>query len=223
MKGKFIVIEGLDGSGKGQAQSYMYSLLDNAGIPYTGTREPGGTPLAEDIRELLLAIREEPFDPMAELLMMQAARAQNVNQVIKPALERGEWVICDRFIESTWAYQGGGRGLDLQAIQASQDLAIGSFRPDFSIILDVPTSIGQSRTKGRGDQDRLDKQKGEFYDNVRNMYLYRAENDPSMKVVDSAQKIEQVHLDIKKIFNEYIHDFLCEKEHNKGSDLTFKA
>ena len=158
-KGRFIVIEGGEGVGKSTNIQFIGQVLERAGIESIVTREPGGTPLAEDVRQLLLQKREEPVEAMAELLLVFAARAQHLHGKIIPALKRGAWVISDRFTDATYAYQGAGRGLDVKTIQMLECLVQKELRPDCTLILDVPVEIGMSRASKRGALDRFEEEK----------------------------------------------------------------
>jgi dTMP kinase len=153
--GKFITVEGVEGVGKSTNIHFIADALKKSGINVVLTREPGGTPLAEDMRQLLLTPREEKVAPQAELLLMFAARAQHINEVIAPALERGDWVLCDRFTEATYAYQGGGREMGFDVIAQLEQLVQGGLRPDCTFLLDAPIEVGMARAKKRGALDRF--------------------------------------------------------------------
>lgn len=199
-RGLFITLEGTEGVGKSTNLQFICDWLARRGVSYLCTREPGGTPLAESLRELLLASREEAFDPMAELLVVFAARAQHLAQCIVPTLEKGEWVICDRFTDATYAYQGGGRGLDQNAIATLENLVQGSLRPDAVIILDVSPDIGLQRARGRGQPDRFEAEQVQFFERVRAAYLRRAAADPARYfVVDASRSLEAVQNDLQTI------------------------
>lgn len=161
------------------------------------TREPGGTPLGESLRELLLGHKHDDISSTAELLLMFAARAQHLQSKILPALERGEWVICDRFTDATYAYQGGGRNLDTATIAALESLVQGERRPDLTILLDLPVSMGLERAGNRSAPDRFEREKHDFFERVRSAYLQIAERDPQrVKVVDASLPLEQVQQQI---------------------------
>ncbi|MFT5576418.1 MAG: dTMP kinase [Bermanella sp.] len=192
-RGKFVTLEGTEGSGKSTNLAAMLACLDKHQVPYIQTREPGGTPLAEELRELLLSPREEAVDAKAELLMVFAARAQHIEGVIKPALARGEWVVSDRFTDATYAYQGGGRGLPLALIESLESLVQEGLQPDCTILLDLDPAVGLERALNRGDLDRFESEKMEFFENVRRAYLARAKADSSrFHIVDAAQSVAQV-------------------------------
>ncbi len=192
-RGKFITLEGTEGVGKSTNLAAMLACLEAHNIPYIQTREPGGTPLAEELRELLLSPRDEVVDAKAELLMVFAARAQHIESVIKPALARGEWVVSDRFTDATYAYQGGGRGLPVKLIESLESLVQEGLQPDCTILLDLDPAIGLERALNRGDLDRFESEQLAFFENVRSAYLARARADSlRFHIVDAAQPVEQV-------------------------------
>jgi len=194
---KFITIEGIEGVGKSTNISAIKGFLEQHQIDYVLTREPGGTFLAEAIRELLLKDHQENVDPVTELLLMFAARSQHLTEVIRPALEQGTWVLCDRFTDATYAYQGGGRGLGSDKIAILENLVQEELRPDLTIILDLEPQLGLARVAKRGDLDRFEKQQLEFFDKVRKVYLKRASEEPERcVVVDASQKLDQVRADV---------------------------
>ena len=174
-------------------------LLDVAGIEYIATREPGGTPLAERIRHLLLDKAEQNVDPLAELLLMFAARRQHLQELIWPALARGQWVICDRFTDSTYAYQGAGRGLDLTVINGLEQLCLGDFRPDLTLILDLPIEAGMARAAERGELDRFESEDIAFFQRVRQGFLDRAATADRYRVIDASQSLVQVQAQVRQI------------------------
>lgn len=199
-RGLFVTLEGTEGVGKSTNLQFICHWLSQQGIPYLCTREPGGTPLAESLREILLAPRQERFDPMAELLVMFAARAQHLSQRIVPALESGTWVICDRFTDATYAYQGGGRGLDVQTISALENLVQGQLRPDAVIVLDVSPEIGLQRAQNRSDPDRFESEQVQFFERVRHAYLQRAAADEARYyVVDAGQPLAAVQQSLQSV------------------------
>jgi len=200
--GKFITLEGTEGVGKTTNLEYIKAALLERGIPLLVTREPGGTPLAEELRELLLAPREEQVDPKAELLMVFAARAQHLHQKILPALEAGSWVLSDRFTDATYAYQGYGRGLPLDVITDLEKIVQGSVRPDLTIILDIDVETGLARASARGALDRFEQEEMAFFERVRQGYQARAAADPSRyRVVNAGQDLNGVQADIGKIID----------------------
>ncbi len=200
MRGKFLTIEGTEGVGKSTNIDFIRRQLLARGITLTLSREPGGTPLAEDIRDLLLANRDEIVDETAELLLVFAARSQHIQAVIEPALARGEWVLCDRFTDATYAYQGGGRGIDLEKINSLEQFVQGDLRPDLTLILDIDVKVGLERARQRGELDRFEVESIQFFERVRAAYLSRAEEHPHRyAVVDAGQSLAQVQEDIAAI------------------------
>jgi len=198
-RGKFITVEGTEGVGKTTNLEYIRNWLQHNKIEFLSTREPGGTPLAEQLRGLLLQPRDEPVDQTAELLMVFAARAQHLNQVILPALEQGIWVLCDRFTDATYAYQGGGRQMDSGIIARLETLVQGDLRPDAVILLDVPVAVGLARAKGRGVLDRFEQEDIAFFERVRGTYRERAQGNPAYYLVDAGQALPQVQAELDKV------------------------
>ncbi|GAA0835223.1 dTMP kinase [Marinomonas arenicola] len=197
MTGKFISLEGGEGSGKSTAIVCIQRWLDAENIDYIMTREPGGTVLAEEIRGLILASRNEAVDDMTELLLMFAARAQHMSQKIRPALEQGLWVISDRFIDSSFVYQGRARGGDTEKLNTLTEWVVGDNKPDATLLLDVPVDIGMQRVADRKNADRLDKESIEFHEKVRQGFLEQADLEPErIKVIDASQPLEQVSAQI---------------------------
>ena len=176
--GRFITIEGTEGVGKSTNVAYISKRIEGAGFELVLTREPGGTVLAENIRELLLAPSQEKMAVDTELLLVFAARAQHLHQVIKPALARGAWVLSDRFTDATYAYQGFGRGIDLQRISELEAFVQGSLRPDLTILLDAPVQIGLARAVARGKLDRIEQEQQSFFERVRQGYHQQMEKEP---------------------------------------------
>nr|WP_227819873.1 dTMP kinase [Marinobacterium aestuarii] len=193
MRGRFITVEGTEGAGKSSNIEFIRSELDARGIDVVLSREPGGTPLAEEIRTLLLSPRDERVCEDAELLLMFAARAQHIAALIKPALARGSWVLCDRFTDATFAYQGGGRGVDVQRIRTLESLVQGALRPDCTFLLDLPVELGLERARKRSMPDRFEQEKQAFFERVRASYLQRVEAEPErFAVINAALEMEQV-------------------------------
>lgn len=206
-RGKFITLEGGEGSGKSTNLQFIRDYLQQHNIQLIQTREPGGTAIAEKIRGLLLERGEESVDPIAELLLMFAARAQHLQHVIRPALERGEWVLCDRFTDSTYAYQGGGRQMDQQTITWLEQTVQGELRPDLTIVLDVPVEIGMQRAWQRGELDRFESERREFFERVRHSYLQRAEEFPDRyRVIDASLPLSEVQAQITSVIDYLIKD-----------------
>ena len=200
MKNNYIVIEGLEGAGKTTAINTLVETLKQAGIEnITFTREPGGTPLAEKLRDLIKqGVAGDPVTDKAELLMLYAARIQLVETVIKPALAAGQWVIGDRHDLSSQAYQGGGRGLDQKLMKSLRDLVLGDFKPALTLYLDLPPEIGLERARSRGALDRIEKESLDFFHRTRARYLELAAEDASIQTVNANQTIEQVQESIKQ-------------------------
>ena len=193
MKGKFITVEGIEGVGKTTNIDFIHQQLLAAGRDVVLTREPGGTPLAEAVRGLLLDPEYTGMDPVCELQLMFAARAEHLAKVVWPALEQGRWVLCDRFTDATYAYQGGGRGIDTGIIARLEDLVQGDFRPDLTLLLDVSVEVGLARAGKRGALDRFEQEKVEFFERVRNAYLEMAQRYPERyRVIDAGQPLELV-------------------------------
>tara|TARA_R110002072_G_scaffold3830_7_gene27407 strand:+ start:1535 stop:2173 length:639 start_codon:yes stop_codon:yes gene_type:complete len=197
-RGCFISIEGVEGVGKTTNLAFLQSLLTSKGISFITTREPGGTPVAEKIRDLLLDKNNGDMTDIAELMLVFAARAQHVESLIEPALERGDWVICDRFTDSTYAYQGGGRGMSLQLIQQIDSVALKEYQPDVTILLDLPIEIGLERASLRGELDRFERESASFFERVRATFLTRAADNPDrIFVIDAGQSLESVQIAIE--------------------------
>ena len=193
MTGLFITLEGPEGAGKSTNREYLAERLRAEGIEVLLTREPGGTPLAERIREVLLTPGDEVMNADTELLLVFAARAQHLAEVIRPALAKGVVVLCDRFTDSTYAYQGGGRGLSLERIATLETFVQGDLRPDLTLVFDLPVEVGLARASARGRLDRFELEGREFFDAVRSAYLKRAEADPQRyRLIDAAQPLAQV-------------------------------
>ena len=199
MTGKFIVIEGLEGAGKTTARQVIVDTLRENGITdLVYTREPGGTPLAEKLRTLIKdGIDGETVTDKAEVLMLYAARIQLVDNVIKPAVARGQWVIGDRHDLSSQAYQGGGRGIDRKLMESLRDTVLGDFYPDFTLYLDLPPETGLARARSRGELDRIEQESLDFFRRTRARYLELAESDPRIVTVDASQSMDNVHQSIR--------------------------
>ena len=193
MSGLFITLEGPEGAGKSTNREYLAAKLRAEGIDVLLTREPGGTPLAERIRELLLAPSDEAMHADTELLLVFAARAQHLEQVIRPALARGAVVLCDRFTDATYAYQGGGRGLSHDRIATLETFVQGDLRPDLTLVFDLPIEIGLARASARGQLDRFEQEGRAFFDAVRSTYLSRATAAPERyRLVDASLPLTDV-------------------------------
>lgn len=201
-RGRFITLEGLDGAGKSTQHRWLVEYLRGAGRDVVATREPGGTPLGEKLRALLLS---EDMHLETEALLMFAARREHVAQVIEPALQRGAWVVCDRFVDASFAYQGGGRGLAETKLAVLRDWTLGTMRPDLTLYFDVPVELALKRLRaGTPDPDRFEREQAQFFERVRASYLRLAELEPSrIKVVNamgSPVEINKLLEDIIAVF-----------------------
>lgn len=203
---KFIVLEGLEGAGKTSARNVVVDTLREYGIHDVAfTREPGGTPLAEKLRELIKqGIADEKVTDKAEILMLYAARVQLVENVIKPALAQGRWVVGDRHDLSSQAYQGGGREIDRQLLQSLRDTVLGDFRPDLTLYLDLPPAVGLQRARQRGELDRIELESYAFFERTRARYQALAAQDGSIVTIDASQPIEKVGADIQAALRQWL-------------------
>jgi dTMP kinase len=196
LSARFITIEGIEGVGKSTQIGALSRALTERGISHSLTREPGGTPLAEEIRNLVLTAHEEPLPANAELLLMFAARAVHLANKIEPELAAGRWVLCDRFTDATYAYQGGGRGMDVDAIAQLENLVQGRRRPDLTLLLDAPVEQALARARARNGariEDRFEREKTDFFMKVRQMYLARAQREPArFALIDASAAREAV-------------------------------
>jgi len=205
-KGVFITVEGTEGVGKSTNMALIQETLTQRGIEVVQTREPGGTELSEKIRDLLLDHRNTAMVDDTELLLMFAARAQHLAEVIKPALARGAWVLCDRFTDSTYAYQGGGRGIPFERIAQLEQWVQGDLRPDVTLLLDAPVEVGLARAAGRGNgADRFEREKQEFFEKLRNTFLKLADQHPErFRVVDAGRELEAVKAQVIAILDQLL-------------------
>jgi len=194
--GKFVTMEGIEGVGKSTQVARLSAALQGKGVAHVVTREPGGTVLAETIREVVLTARDEALPATAELLLMFAARAVHIKNLVEPNLRAGRWVICDRFTDATYAYQGGGRGVPTGQIRKLEAMVQGALRPDLTVLLDAPVAnaLARARTRNAGlAEDRFEREKTEFFERVRAAYLARAAADPTrIAVVDATRSVDEI-------------------------------
>lgn len=197
-RGRFISFEGIDGAGKSTQHAWMIEHLRRQGRTVVATREPGGTPLGEKLRALLLT---DSMHLETEALLMFAARREHIAQVIEPALARGEWVVCDRFADASFAYQGGGRGLDWGRLEALTAWTLGNLRPDLTLIFDAPVAVAQKRLHAATQNpDRFEQEQAEFFERVRAAYLRIAADNPTrVRILDATQTPEQINKELEKI------------------------
>jgi dTMP kinase len=208
-RGKFITVEGIEGVGKSTNIGFIREAIEARGLRVSTTREPGGTPMAEEIRGLLLDHGDEPVPNIVELLLMFAARGLHVNNVIKPALDEGTWVICDRFTDTSRAYQGAGRGFPLSDINRLADWVHGDLQPDLTVLLDAPVETGIGRAGQRGEPDRIEKEKADFFARARECYLSLAAAEPErFAVVDANREKAAVRATIDAIINGILDEVL---------------
>jgi len=199
-RGRLVTVEGIDGAGKSTHLPWLKTLLERAGHEVWMTREPGGTPLGERLREILL---HEPMAPLTEALLMFAARREHCERDIWPRLDEGVWVVCDRFTDATYAYQGGGHGLPLEQITEIERIVIGGFAPDLTLILDVPPAVGQARLADGRALDKFERQQEAFFERVRAAYLARAAAEPRRcRVIDSTRPQQSVRSEIEGIIRD---------------------
>jgi dTMP kinase len=198
-RAKFITLEGGEGAGKSTSRDFIVSLLEAQNIPFIQTREPGGTPIGETLRDVLLSKEGTAPSVTAELLMVFAARAQHLHEVIEPALRDGKWVLCDRFTDATYAYQGYGRGFELGQIEALETLVQRGRHPDLTILFDIDPRLGMTRARQRAQLDRFEEEHVEFFDRVREGYLTRANNEARFRVIDASQSIDLVQQALREL------------------------
>lgn len=209
MKARFITFEGVEGAGKSTQVNTVAQCLEARGIPYVLTREPGGTQLAEAIRELLITPTEQPMAVLTELLLVFAARAQHIDEVIMPALKQGTWVLCDRFTDATYAYQGGGRGLPLAPIATLEALVQEELQPDLTLLFDIPVEQGLARAAQRAALDRFEQQEIAFFERVRSVYLARQQQHPQrFCLIDGAQHLEAVTETVEQQFERVLEGWV---------------
>lgn len=200
-RGRFITLEGMDGAGKTTHLEWLKARLQAKGIALKVTREPGGTALGESLRGLLLD-SHEPRRPETEALLMFAARSEHIAQVIAPALAGGQWVLCDRFTDATYAYQAGGSGMDWSRIAALEQWVQGDLQPDLTLYFDLSPEIGKTRTRAAREPDRFEREKLDFYTRVRTAYLKRAQDHPErIRVINAARTISEIQVELEKIIS----------------------
>lgn len=208
-KARFISVEGIEGVGKSTHLGFIRDQLVACGIDVLMTREPGGTPAGERIRSLLLDSGTERFSQDAELLLMFAARSLHVENVIRPALKAGRWVICDRFVDASYAYQGGGRGMPTQRIATLERWILKGLKPDLTLLLDAPVAVGLARMNKRGHRDRFEREQAAFFERVRRVYLARAKREPRrLQVVAAGGELAQVQEQIKHLLDARLRRWL---------------
>ena len=196
----FISLEGGEGAGKSTQHARIVEWLKSAGREVVETREPGGTPVSEQVRQVLLDTRNAGLDPVAELLLMFAARAEHLAKVVWPAMQAGHWVLCDRFTDATYAYQGGGRGVPMDRIEKLEDWVQGELRPNHTLLLDMPVADGLQRAGARSEPDRFEQEQHAFFERVRETYLARAKQEPErIHVIDASPALDVVQLHIAEV------------------------
>ncbi|HRZ22495.1 MAG TPA: dTMP kinase [Candidatus Contendobacter sp.] len=205
MSGQFITVEGGEGAGKTTQLAFMREYLEQTGHRVVLTREPGGTPLGEEIRALLLGHRHDGMALATETLLMFAARAEHLERVIRPALAAGHWVLCDRFTDATYAYQGGGRGLPPERITILEDWAQGALRPDLTLVFDVPVAVGLERAGRRSAADRFEREETAFFERIRAVYLDRVQRNPDRyRILDANRPVETVRAEVQILLAEWL-------------------
>lgn len=199
MTGKFITVEGIEGVGKSTNIEFIRGIIEAAGKDVVVTREPGGTSVGEEIRRLLLDYRNNGMSGDTELLLMFAARAEHLARVIRPALDSGQYVLCDRFTDATYAYQGGGRNIPFNRIAMLEDWVQGGLRPHLTLLLDVPVATGMQRAVQRSQADRFEQEQHDFFERVRDTYLTLAKREPErIRIIDASQSLEAVQTRIQR-------------------------
>lgn len=205
MQGRFITVEGIEGAGKSTCLEWIRRRVEAHGKSCAVTREPGGTPLGEELRDLLLGHRDDDMASDTELLLMFAARAEHLHAVIEPALARATWVLCDRFTDATYAYQGYGRGIDLRRIEALENWVQGRRRPDLTLLLDLPVELGLERAGRRSAPDRFESEASAFFERVRSGYLALSECWPQrFRVIDASQSVDDVAARVADAVDEFL-------------------
>ncbi len=203
--GRFITVEGTEGVGKTSNLDFIERLLREAGKDVVRTREPGGTELGETLRAILLDAGQDGITDDAELLLMFAARAQHLAEVIRPALDAGKWVLCDRFTDATYAYQGGGRGIPASRIAVLEQWVQGDLRPDLTLLLDLPVAAGLARAGERSEPDRFEREQAAFFERVRQAYLERARREPErFRIIDASPELPAVQAQIRQVLEDFL-------------------
>jgi len=206
MTGKFITVEGIEGAGKTTCMQVVTEVIEHQGINAIHTHEPGGTDLGEDLRSLLLGHKHTGMSDDAELLMMFAARAEHIAQKIQPALDDGKWVLCDRFTDATYAYQGYGRGIPLEKIAGLENWVQGELRPDLTLLMDLPVEVGMERAGKRSAPDRFESEAWDFFERIRQGYLSIAAEQPSrVKVIDASQDLPDVQAQVRVAIEDFVN------------------
>ena len=200
----FVTLEGGEGAGKSTSRDFIVSLLEEYNVPFIQTREPGGTQIGEALRELLLSKDGIAPSVTTELLMVFAARAQHLHEVIEPALRDGKWVLCDRFTDATYAYQGYGRGFDLGEIEALETLVQRGRHPDLTLLFDIDPQLGMARARQRAELDRFEEEELSFFERVREGYLRRAELDSRFKIIDASRSIDDVQDALREVLKPFL-------------------
>jgi len=204
-RGGFVTLEGIEGAGKSTQMEVVRSCLAERGFPVLVTREPGGSPVAERIRQVLLDPANRGMASDAELLLMFAARSEHIERTIRPALERGTWVVCDRFTDATYAYQGGGRGIDVRRISLLEGVVQGDLRPDLTLLLDLPVTVGLGRAGRRSAPDRFESETRPFFDQVRAAYLALARAQPErIRTLDASAPMLQVSAEVRRLVEDFL-------------------
>jgi dTMP kinase len=218
-RGLFITMEGVEGVGKSTNLAFLKSYLVDNGVDVVTTREPGGTQLGEQIRELLLQVRREQVSAITELLLIFAARAQHILEFIEPALAAGKWVLCDRFTDATYAYQCGGRGLEWDVVRQLEELVQGELRPDYTMLLDVSVAIGMGRASGRGNLDRIEQESLEFFERVRSSYLQQAKNSSGRyRLIDASGTLDEVQQELIEFGSELVSCWVVRRSDSDGTE-----
>ena len=207
-RGLFLTFEGIEGAGKSSNLEHAKAIIEASGESVTVSREPGGTEVGEKIREVLLDPNLPAMHSDTELLLMFASRAEHYQNKILPALNAGDWVLCDRFTDASFAYQGGGRNIDINRISNLESWALGDFRADKTFLFDLPVSVGLSRAKARSAADRIEQEESDFFERIRNSYLMRAKEEPNrFSIIDASQTMQGVQRQVEQAVEELIQKF----------------